>query len=436
MPATATGQELWDLVASGRPQGRPAYTRPASLPGAALELPYPGTDPLAETEARVVAAARHLSTLTALTAIVDGTLGVRRLEPHDLVGPHAATASIRGVRVARLSVIGADGHTAEYDPARHALVPARDSFAPVGLRLEADLDRVPEGYAPVREVVGLLEAGMHHATAAWLTGLLLPGWVGSAGPAPVPDRPAAADGLPDSDGSARASRASDQQATAAGGPVGSARPFQVSAWHALGIPGTSPQPAAAADWPLDPERFTRPFGDLLGGLGVLDVLCRRSAGRGPLGLAPSRRPDPRGAEALPGLLRAVAADIELTDGQDAPLRLVPVSPAAVAAAFTYPAHRVDAAACDTAFLLVGRRDRAAGPAAVRGALLAAGACYQRLALAAGAHGYFLRPVRSIRAPELADAARLRPDEVILLTLLGGRSRYVELSLPSSCLPSR
>ncbi|WP_371616995.1 hypothetical protein [Streptomyces sp. NBC_00454] len=393
-PASA-GRHLWDLVASGRPQGRPVYHRPAPEPGPALALPYPGTAPLVGTEAKVATDATQLTALTALTAIADGTIGVRRLEPRDLVGPHAATASIRGVRVARLT-FASDGHEAEYDPARHALVPAREPFAPTGLRLEADLHRVPEGYAPVREVVGLLEAGMHHATAAWLTGLLLPEWPRTDAE-PAPGR------------------------------------SPVSAWHAPGAPRTTqthpPAPAAPA-WPLDPGSFARPFGDLLAGLGVLDVLRRRSAGRGPLGLVPSRRPDPRGAEALPALLRAAAADIGLPESKGAPLRLVPVSPDAVAAAFTYPAHRVDAAACDTGFLLVARQDPAAGPETVRGALLAAGACYQRLALAAGAHGYFLRPVRSVRAPELAAAARLEPDETILLTLLGGRGRYTELSLPT------
>ncbi|MEU8776589.1 hypothetical protein [Streptomyces sp. NPDC048606] len=397
-PASASaGRELWDLVASGRPQGHPVYLRPVPEPGPALKLPYPGTDPLDGGEAHVAATAGRLPPLSALTAIVDGTLGMRRLEPRDLVGPHAATASIRGVRVARLTLT-ADGQGAEYDPARYALVPARAPFVPTGLRLEADLRRVPEGYAPVREVVGLLEAGMHHATAAWLTGLLLPAWPRTdAGP--TPDR------------------------------------TPVSAWHEPGTPCARPHPAAPL-WPLDPDSFARPFGDLLAGRGVLDVLCRRSAGRGPLGLVPSRRPDPRGPRALPDLLKAAAADLGLPSSKGAPLRLVPVSPDAVASAFTYPAHRVDAAACDTGFLLVGRQDLAAGPEAVRGALLAAGACYQRLALAAGAHGYFLRPVRSVRAPELAAAARLEPDETILLTLLAGRGRYTELSLPSGYPPTR
>lgn len=396
--ATATaGRKLWDLVANGRPQGRPVYDRPAPEPGPALGLPYPGTDPVVGTETQITVSARQLQPLTALTAIVDGTLGLRRLEPRDLVGPHAATASIRGVRVARLTLT-ADGHRTEYDPARHALVPARAPFAPTGLRLEADLRRVPEGYAPVREVVGLLEAGMHHATAAWLTGLLLPEW-----------------------------RRTGAESAPGRSPV--------SAWDAPGTPPALPHPTAPL-WPLDPDSFARPFGELLAGRGVLDVLCRRSAGRGPLGLVPSRRPDPRGPRALPDLLRAAAADIGLSASKGAALRLVPVSPDAAAAAFTYPAHRVDAAACDTGFLLVARQDPAAGPEAVRGALLAAGACYQRLALAAGAHGYFLRPVRSVRAPELASAARLETDETILLTLLAGRGRYTELSLPSGYPPTR
>ncbi|MEU8762751.1 hypothetical protein [Streptomyces sp. NPDC048659] len=402
----------WDLVAAGRPQGRPVYDRPAPLPGPVLPLPYPGTLPLAGSEADVAAAAAGLDPLTAVTAVADGTLGMRRLEPRDLVGPHAATASVRGVRAARLTLTSA-GHTAEYDPVRHAAAPAGAGFVPAGLRLEADVTRVPAGYAPVREVVGLLEAGMHHATAAWLMALLLPEWVRKGAAAVTPGR------------------------------------CPVSAWQAPGpAPAPAPRPAPASVpgpvWPFDPTRFARPFGALLGRTGVLDALCRRSAGRGPLGLAPARLPDPRGPHALTELLRAAAADLGLpvvtpgtgarggagrTTPEAAPLRLLPVAPAAVAAAFTYPADRVDAAACDVGFVLAARRNPAHAPAVVCGALLAAGACYQRLALAAGAHGYFLRPVRSVRAPELAASAGLRSDEAVLLTLLGGRSRYTELSLP-------
>lgn len=93
----------------------------------------------------------------------------------------------------------------------------------------------------------------------------------------------------------------------------------------------------------------------------------------------------------------------------------------LAAAFTYPDDRVDVAAADAAVYWRARRSDDDSDA--RRALLSAGAASQRLGLALGEDGSFVRPVRSFDPVALA-----RGSDVVVMASVVGRSSYDELSI--------
>jgi hypothetical protein len=352
----ADGSSLWDLLAEGRPAGQPEYRRPGPLVPAGLPLPDVDLDRLAT--------ATELDAATRLALFATAVAGVVRVEPRDLVGPHHTAPSIRGMRVTELEVL-VGRRWAAYDPVRHSLA-CRGPLEPRAMRLVADLARVPVGYAPVGEIVGLMEAGMHLATFGWMSGVVYP--------------------------------------RAAFHP--SEPPCGATSRRALATLDLTREHAGEA------HPLTRP-------IPVVDAaraLRSRSSGRGPHGLVPRRTDEA-------GRARVRARVLGLLD-EDARIGAQPmlVSPDVLAAAFTYPADRVDVAAADVAVLWTAERtddDRDA-----RRAVLAAGAASQRLALALAEDGLFARPVRSFDPVALARGAR-----VTTMATVVGRSAYRELPIP-------
>lgn len=366
------GWSLWRQLAEGRPTGHPEYRRPG--PSAAH------TGLLHDVDLGDLLAPDHLGARRRLALFASAVAGIVRFELSDLVGPHHSAPSIRGVRVTELEAL-LHGQWAVYDPTRHAFAepdadltdaasqgaaPSEtDSGLPDALRLVVDLSRVPDGYTPVREVVGLMEAGMHLATFGWLAGLLYPAAAFELGDVPV---------------------------------------------------------EAVRRWTLatvDLRREGKPAAHPLGRLAAVSrpdrAIRSRSAGRGPWGLVPARRTE--------GQREAVRARVRSLLAYDHRVGLSPVVLPAeeLAAVFTYPDDRVDVAAADAAVFWRARRSDNDSDA--RNALLSAGAASQRLGLALGEEGFFVRPVRSFDPVVLA-----RGSDVVVMASVVGRSSYDELSI--------
>lgn len=366
------GWSLWRQLAEGRPTGHPEYRRPEPSTAHASLLDDVDLGGLLETG--------RLGVRQRLALFASAVAGVVRFEMSDLVGPHHSAPSIRGVRVTEVEALF-HGRWTVYDPTRHAFAERDHDLAdgaslgdappdpgvrpPDALRLVVDLSRVPPGYSPVREVVGLMEAGMHLATFGWLAGLLYP---------------AAAFEIEDV-------------------PTEALRRWPLATVD-LRRRGT------AVSHPLVcPAAVRRPD----------NAIRSRSAGRGPWGLVPTRRAEGQREEVRARVRSLLAAE------HRSGVSPVVLPAEELAAVFTYPDDRVDVAAADAAVFWRARRSNDESDA--RRALLGAGAASQRLGLALGEEGLFVRPVRSFDPVALA-----RGSDVVVMASLVGRSSYEELSI--------
>lgn len=366
------GWSLWRQLAEGRPTGHPEYRRP--------EPSTAHSGLLDDVDLGELLAPERLGARRRLALFASAVAGIVRFELSDLVGPHHSAPSIRGVRVTELEAL-LHGQWTVYDPTRHAFAELgpdlagaasqgaapsdSDSGLPEALRLVVDLSRVPAGYTPVREVVGLMEAGMHLATFGWLAGLLYPSAAFELGDVPVE---------------------------------------AVRRW-----------PLATVDLRRGEKTPTHALARLTA-VSRPDIAIRsRSAGRGPWGLVPARRTESQ-REAVRARVRSLLAD-ECRAG----VSPVVLPAEGLAAAFTYPDDRVDVAAADAAVFWCARGSDNDSDA--RNALLSAGAASQRLGLALGEEGFFVRPVRSFDPLALA-----RGSDVVVMASVVGRSSYDELSI--------
>jgi hypothetical protein len=383
---------LWEQMASGRPAGQPTYHRPPALNGRAIELPWVGLGLLDVPEKALAEHLRGKSLTERLSTLVTSVCGITRHEPHDLLGPHHVSPSIRGVRVTELEAQWTTGAAERYDPVAHAWIirseEPRNAPVPRRLTLTVDCSRVPEGYAPIREMVGLLEAGMYLATMTWLAGYLLPEW--SVSPQQIPESPTTHCLL-----------------------------WPMVGLHAPGEPVAATPPASRLSGLLRTLADPLPHNS---DTTVAALLRQRSSGRGPWGVTPRRRsPDQR--DAARSLLQHAAGQWQSPHG----MRVHFMSSTTLGEAFSYPADRVDVASGDFAMVWVARR-RDDDPIAARLSLLEAGAHFMRLAFVAAGAGLFLRPARSVDPVRLLKALRLDDEKVVVLTAFCGKDSYDELTL--------
>lgn len=370
-PLAEPGWSLWRQLAEGRPTGHPEHRRPQPSPGYGR--------PLADIDLGGLRSPKLLDSRSRLALFASAVAGVVRFEPSDLVGPHHSAPSIRSVRITELEAL-LRGRWVAYDPTRHAFADpesssimmqadpatsAADADFPDALRLVVDLSRVPSGYTPVREVVGLMEAGMHLATFGWMAGLLYPSAAFELG---------------------EVSLEATHRWTLATVDLGR---------ESIGPAHPLTRPAAVTH----PDRAIR----------------ARSAGRGPWGLVPARGTEAQ-REYVRRRIRSLLAD-------DEPVGASPVLlPAEVLAeAFTYPDDRVDVAAADAALFWYAQTTDDDTDA--RRAVLAAGAASQRLGLTLAEEGVFVRPVRSFDPVALR-----RGSDIVVMASIVGRSAYEELSI--------
>ena len=369
---------LWQALTDGRPKGKSVYHRPRPLSGPRISLPWTGLDLLDDPHGA--------SPMERLACWLTTVCGITRFEPHDMLGPHHVTPTMRGVRVVTATVTDASGWRGAYDPTTHQLVglshqeaPPSSIAEPVRLHLDANLARVPEGYGPVRHLVGLLEAGMHLTAAVLATQAL------------------------------GASADMRQPALRSAKDPWSKALLDVT-WPGNGSSSVASTPAPS---PALPDGCT-----------LADVCRARSAGHGPWGTAPAAASAAQREAAAAAISRAKHR--VSTTGAPAGLHVIDVDCGELARFFTYRPDVVDVAgACAAAVWTCRRSDREADAEA---AVLACGAQFMALALEASAAGLTARPARSIDATALHARLGLRADEVIVATAILAVDSYQELSM--------